>query len=180
MDLSYEAKIDKNTAIFIYNDYKIEFIVEERAFVLKIFTSEHNVLLYTREYYSDGNLFFQQETLFNYLSWEIFSKMREITVKHCHKSDEHAYIPSDNFLKSDFFVYLDGPNKRMNELDLAVGRCGYSSEWLALEFYDGETAHTARKTLDKIWRDKENIADTGDEELNKEYQYILDNIFVSF
>jgi hypothetical protein len=177
MNLAFDVKTIENKAIFIYGEYKAVFTFGDSFFVLNIFSTDSSILYYSNGFGSDGNVFYQNSRLFKYLPWNVFSKMRAYAAEHCFKSDERPY---EWFLTGDFFIHLDGPNKRMKKRRLLIEVHDYNLEWIKLRILDDDSRYHYAY-LDKIWRGEEQGADIYDDaELNIEYQYIIDNIFVSF
>ncbi len=168
MSCDYELTIFEKHVTFVYDDRNILFEFDDGCLELSIFDGSRKV--FEKLFGSDGNVFYQNERLFDYLPWNVFEHMRRIAIKHC----------GDGYTNTDYFIHLDGPRDRMRELDLSVAIHSYTSEWIELELYYPDTFTNYCEDLGKIWRNKQNTSNLADEELNKEYQYIVDNIFTSF
>jgi hypothetical protein len=192
----YKFVYENKTATFSLESTKIIFYIGERIdaenfweiidpFAMEIYIGSE--MVYTRS--SIGNdIFYQNDELFNYLSWQIFEKMRYLA----------AYFLKGYGLESkgDRFIHLDGPNKRLKELGYHIHLHKNTRDWVKLrlstkykEVFNEECSDHEEQPFppdlitDQIWERKlpEDIClNTDDKELLVELQYIADRVFTCF
>jgi hypothetical protein len=162
---------EEREATFLYGGYKFNFETYLDHFVKFTVFDYNHVILYSKKIGYDGNVFFQTDDLFKYITWEKFAKFREM----------FANYYGENLCRisgTDFFIHEDGPSKRLDELGLEIDYDDIQSDKIMIFFYDKDGGYN--EFFDTIHTYKSIRVENEDEELREELQYIVDNILVPF